>query len=608
MNLQNAGALAWFLPLAAILVALYLLRMRRRDLQVPAVFLWPQRTEEVRANTLFQKLRFSWLLILQLLALAIIVGALARPQFRQKGLAGKVTVVVLDSSASMGATDVAPNRLEVAKQLVSDMIQSASAGDRLALIEAGPTPRVVFPLANDPQIQTRGLSTLRQYDAESDMGEALRLASAIAGATEGAKIVVLSDGAFDRVDDFSPGKAVVTFKQIGKSSENIGILALGTSKGSEGTLAYCGVKNFGVQPAKTGVSVYADGKIVDSSNAAIAPGQTWGKTIKIPPSTKLVEARLDAKDALRADDYAVSLTDPSASARVLLVTKGDMFLERALALDPRVTLDKSDRVPESERVGTGGSSLYDIVVFDGVTEVPVKARGILNFGAAGKGSPVSLLGEGKGATFVSSEGVPLMDGVDLDGVYIERFQRVSPAGAGRAVSEAKQGPLVVVANGAKRQVYVAFTPLDSDFPLNVGFPVLVGNALDFLIGKENSNSVAIRASQPFAQPAEGKTEATLTPDGRPALRIPSRDDRFVIRETDRVGKYTLAIGNKTKVIYATLRSQLESAIEPRANLEVGTAKVAAVSDLTRFDDFWQPMLLIALLVLGIEWWVYARRS
>ena len=260
MNFQNAPALWLFLPLAAILVALYLLRMRRRDVQVPAVFLWPQRTEEVRANSLFQKLRFSWLLLLQLLALLIIVTAFARPQFRQKGLAGKVTVVVLDASASMGSTDVKPTRLEEARKMVSDMVSTASPGYRLALIEAGPSPRVVFPLGNDPQKQTEGLKSVRQFDAESDMGEALRLAGAIAGSTEGAKIVVLSDGAFDRVDDFSPGKASVAYRQIGTSGENIGIQALGTNDGSDGKLAYCGVKNFGLKPARTGVTILADGK------------------------------------------------------------------------------------------------------------------------------------------------------------------------------------------------------------------------------------------------------------------------------------------------------------------------------------------------------------
>jgi len=82
MSLVNAGALFWLIPLAGIIILLYLLKMRRKEFKVPASFLWPNMTTEVRANSLIQKLRFSWLLVLQLLALCLVVLAFARPQIR----------------------------------------------------------------------------------------------------------------------------------------------------------------------------------------------------------------------------------------------------------------------------------------------------------------------------------------------------------------------------------------------------------------------------------------------------------------------------------------------------------------------------------------------
>lgn len=608
MNLRDVAALGWLIPLAGIVIALYLLRMRRRDVQVPAVFLWPQRTEEIRANSLFQKLRFSWLLVLQLLALTLIVLTLARPQFLQKGLAGKVTVVVLDASASMGATDIKPSRLEAARALVSDMVRSASPTDRLALIEAGATPRVVFPLGNDSVKQAEGLRSVRQYDSEADMGEALRLAAAIAGTTEGAKIVVLSDGVFDRVDDFSSSKATVTYRQIGTSGENVGIQALGTNEGPNGLLAYVAVTNYGVQPARTGLTVTADGKVADSATIRIGPGQTWGKTIRVRPQTKVVEAKLDSGDALSADDYAASVTDPNAHARVLLVTKGDMFLERALALDPRVTLEKAEKVPEGELQGSTGLAGYDIVVFDGVREVAVKARGVLTFGSPGPSTPVTSNGTVKSPTFVSAENDRLMEGVDFENVFIEKFQRVAPKGGGRVLAESSAGPIVVASKSNVRHVFVAFAPLDSDFPLNVSFPVFVGNALDFLIGETTADTLAVRVGQPFAVATGGTNKVSLkTPDGR-SIDMAAKSDRLVVREITKVGRHVLTVGGQSKTVLATLRSALESRIEPRGNLDVGASKVAATSQLSRFEDFWRPLLLVALVVLAIEWWTYARRS
>ncbi|MBS1723354.1 MAG: BatA and WFA domain-containing protein [Armatimonadetes bacterium] len=596
----------WFLPLGAVIVALYLLRMRRRDVQVPAVFLWPERTEEVRANSLFQRLRFSWLLLLQLLALLATVLALSVPQFLQRGLAGKVTVVVLDASASMGATDVAPSRFLVARGLVADMIGTAAPGDRLALIEAGPVPRVVFPLSSDPTRQRDLLRTVQKFDSEADMGEALRLASAVAGNNDAAKIVVISDGVFERVVDFSPGKAAVVYQSVGKSEENLAVQALGTAVSGSGRVAYCGVKNMGVQPAKTVVDMTVDGKIVDSANAVIGPGQVWGKTVAVPAGAKVVEAKLRGHDFLSADDTAVALTDPGASIRALLVTKGDLFLEKALALDPRVTLDRATSVPESES-GESGESAYDLVVFDGVREVPVKARAVLTFGEAGTSSPVSVKGSVKAPTFVDAETVPLLEGVDFSDVYIESMQRVAAKGAGRVVAECKEGPLVVAAQGRKRQVYVAFSPMDSDFPLNIGFPILVGNALDFLIGRESSDMVSVRVGQPFAIPANGARSGTLTYQDGTSVDVPARDGRVIVRETRSVGQYVLAVGTHKQTVYATMRSPTESSIKPHGDLEVGAVKVKSTGATFRFEDLWRPALLFALFVLGTEWWLYARR-
>ncbi|MBS1713316.1 MAG: BatA and WFA domain-containing protein [Armatimonadetes bacterium] len=594
----------WLLPLGAAIVALYLLRMRRRDVQVPATFLWPERTEEVRANALVQRLRFSWLLVLQLAALSLAVFALSRPQIKQRGLVGKLTVVVLDSSASMGATDVKPSRFEQAKAEVHRMIGSAAVGDRIALIEAGPVPRVVFPLGSDGDKQRSLLADVRRYDAESDMGEALRLASAIASANEAAKIVVLSDGVFNRVDDFAAGKANVVYTPYGKSSANLAVQAFGSNEGPKGRSVYCGVRNYGSEPAATGVTVYADGRAIDSVEATIGPGQTWGRTVAVPAGARVLEAKLDRGGALTADDWAVTLCDPAASVNVLLVTKGDLFLEKALSLDPRVTLDKADRLPESVR----SNAAYDIVVFDGVPEQPVRARGVLTFGAAGPTSAVKTTGSVQTPRDIQGTNDPLGKGVSWDGVFVERMQRVEPKAMGRVVVDSKDGPVVVVSEGKSRQVYVAFEPMQSDFPLNVGFPILIGNALDFLIGRQAADTLSVKTGTSFVAPAMGRKDAGLTrPDGRRDT-IEARDDRLAVRGLDRVGKYSLDLGGKAKAVYASLRSPVESNIAPKTDLEVGTVSVKGTSSAVRFEDFWRWIVLAAMAVLGFEWWYFARRS
>jgi Ca-activated chloride channel family protein len=50
MQFQSLGALLWFLPVAGFIILLYLLKVRRREVRVPAKFLFPAITTDVRAN------------------------------------------------------------------------------------------------------------------------------------------------------------------------------------------------------------------------------------------------------------------------------------------------------------------------------------------------------------------------------------------------------------------------------------------------------------------------------------------------------------------------------------------------------------------------------
>lgn len=602
MSFANAGALLWFLPLAGSIVLLYILRMRRKDLRVPATFLWPQKTYEVRANTLFQKLRFNWLMVLQLLALLAIVVGFARPQVRQQGLGGAVTVVVLDTSASMSATDVKPSRFDEALKLCTKLIDSVRPMDRLSLVEAGPTPRVVFPLSNDPGRMRASLRSVSKTDAEGEMGEALRLAASLASKTPGARIVVLSDGAFPQVTNFTPGKATVTFQKIGRDGENLAISALGTSESGEGRQLYCAVKNFGKIANEATVTVKADGKVYNSFKVQVAPGNLSGKTMDAPANAKVIEAELKANDALASDNYAVTVTDPGATIRTLVVGKGDIFLEKALALDPRVVLDRATSLPSGAE--------YDLIVFDGVAEVKTSAKAVLTLGAAGPSSPVKKLGTlAKPAADVAAQKHPLMNSVDLTGVYIESAERVEPTSDGEVVAQIGNSPLVVVRRAAQRQAYLAFQPMESDFPLQVSFPIFLSNALDFLVPRESRTSaLAVPAGKPFSVPASTDSELKLDTPSGPDHSIKARSGMYIVREAKTIGKYTYDMGKGARAVYASLQSESESNITPQDKLMLGSSQVQASGTVSRLADYWRPLLLLALLVLAGEWWLFARRS
>ncbi len=593
MNLVAPGALLWLIPLAGIIVALYLLKMRRRDVRVPATFLWPAMTYEIRANSLFQRLKFSWLMVLQLLALAAIVFALARPQMMQKGLGGAVTIIVLDTSASMSATDVRPSRFAEAVRQAQALIASAQSTDRMALIEAGPTPRVIASLSGEPGRLRRALTEVKPTDAESNVGEALRLAASLAANQPSARIILLSDGVFPEVANFSPGKAEVVFPRIGTSGENTAINAFAMADTSRGRELYYGVRNFGTKSAAVKIQLFADGKLFDSKGLDLQPGQTIGDTVRAPAGAKLLEAKLDSDDALKADDYAVTLADPGSSLRVLLVSNGNLFLERALSLEPRVVLDKATKIPDSGD--------WDVAVLDGVDSPKIPARAVLRFGASSRKLDL------RKPTFAEvTTQHPILAGVDLTEVYVD----VAESGAGPADSDVlatfRNGTPAILARRTPslREVQVGFKPLDSDFPLQVGFPIFLSNALEWLVPPvSRGTELVVDAGRTVSLPVTGDQDVTQTgPDG--SVTIKPVNGTVILRDLRRVGTYEVA-GRK---VHVTFRSDEESAIAPQDRVMLGGKPIASTGSVSRMSDLWRWVALLGLLVLAGEWWLFARRS
>ena len=603
MNLQVPAHLAWLLPLAGIIVALYLLRMRRRDVRVPATFLWPERTEEIRANSLFQKLRFNWLMVLQLLIACLLCFAFSQPQVRQEGLLGETTVIVLDTSASMRATDVSPSRFDAALDLVRAAINTSKPTDRFALIEAGAIPKVAFSLSNDPAKQRDALARIHPSDEEGNMGEALRLASALVSSLSSARILVISDGCFPKVENFSPGKASVVYKSIGTRQENLAINALGSAKTARGNEVFCSVKNFGLNRADTTLDIFADDKLIYTTKLSIQSLKSQGVNCVVPASTHILQAKIDAKDLLAADNQLVASADPNAAISTLLVSKGNPFLERALLLDPRITLDKTDSLSPSER---GPVSKYDLIIFDGIKPDAVSSRAVVSFGV-----PSDISGAESNGTLNSPKvgdvaDSPLAKGVNFDTTYIEKGVRLKPAPGAKVIVDSNQGPIVVADDGVPKKVAIGFNTLDSDFPLQVGFPIFIANILDFVSKEAESSDIVVNVVASFAF----RTDKDVQVSGANGFSqtVAAKDGQAILRTIPLAGKYTAMVNGKKRTIYANLRSDTESNIAVKPDLVLGGGKVKAIQSPFRLQDYWRTFILVCLAVLGLEWWVYARKS
>ncbi|MFL5928636.1 MAG: vWA domain-containing protein, partial [Gaiellaceae bacterium] len=185
-----------FLP---VVVAMYLLKLRRDEAIVPSTLLWSRLLGDVEANAPWQRLRRSLLLLLQLLLVIALALLAARPFLeRPAGLARDI-VLIVDASASMAATDVAPSRMATAKQAALDALRDLPSGGKVSVIAAGRTARVVTTGSSDMARVRQSVMSIEPTASTGDLGDALRLGSALAARSGDAEILVATDAALASV-------------------------------------------------------------------------------------------------------------------------------------------------------------------------------------------------------------------------------------------------------------------------------------------------------------------------------------------------------------------------------------------------------------------------
>src|SRR5918912_112963 len=253
-------------------IAMYLLKLRRDEAVVPSTLLWDRFVADIEANAPWQRLRRSLLLLLQLLLVVALAILAARPFVERPASLARDLVVIVDASASMGATDVVPNRLAAAKQAAIDALRDLPSGSKVSVIAAGRTARVVATGSSDLGRVRQAIESITVTASTGDLGDALRLASALAARSGEAQILVATDAALAstptaRVD------APIRVLQVGRERQNQAIVALAIRSAPSGLTksAFVSVANLDTVQAKRRLEVYADGALIDSRDIYVDP-------------------------------------------------------------------------------------------------------------------------------------------------------------------------------------------------------------------------------------------------------------------------------------------------------------------------------------------------
>ena len=154
-----------------------------------------------RAKSLYNQL-YHLLFLLRIIAIALLIIALARPQTRSESAKTKITegidiVMAIDVSASMLSQDLKPNRFEALKKVASQFVKDRP-NDRIGLVIYAGESYTKTPVTSDKSIILNALSELTYGQIEDGTAIGMGLATAVNRLKESkAKsrvIILLTDG------------------------------------------------------------------------------------------------------------------------------------------------------------------------------------------------------------------------------------------------------------------------------------------------------------------------------------------------------------------------------------------------------------------------------
>lgn len=367
-----AGIIGAALAVPALLL-LYFLKLRRRPLRVSSVLLWEQAAQDLQVNVPLRMIWWSWVLLLQLLALACLLIALSRPALPGAGASGARVVIMVDCSASMNAMDVrdtggaggaggtggadaARSRLDAAKdraiELIDSMGRGGSTRSRAMIVALDASPRALTRFTSNLGELREAVRALVPTDQPEDLAAAMRLVEAMTadGAGEGQSpapvVYIVSDGGMEALSPQDRRGVVARHVYAGPARsasadprmDNLGIVAISAQRDPDDpqlVRVFARVQNAGDSDVPLAARCTLDGRLAEGGLASITvPAATLDADGQSQPGERgvvftlrqadagieqLAVVTTNREDLLAADDAAALVLPPVWRPRVLLV-------------------------------------------------------------------------------------------------------------------------------------------------------------------------------------------------------------------------------------------------------------------------------------------------
>ena len=613
MQLLNPGMLLT-LGIIPVLILIHTLKPKPKKVEVTNLFLWQEVLKERSSQFTFARLKKNLPLLAQILIVILASLALAKPTWLSTHLKTGNMIIVIDTSASMQARLGSGSRFDIARTEALELIEQRKRDQQILIIDAGYKPKVLSGFSDDWHHAKRQISKLKPSDASGSLEQAIYLALSFVDPSKADYLYLITDGAGDDISTLLKDHPKIKPLIVSSENHNIGITQFEFRQEVDRHDYYelmLEIKNFNPSPIVCPIHLSIDNTIIFSKLVAF---EAQEKKLMIFPYTGLISgiarAELEIDDDFSIDNQAYLSLNASKDIWVLLVSKGNFFLEKLLEAYPnfKVNLIK-EIVPSSWNVQT---TRHDIVIVDGMDFPRTNKGNFLLIDSYSPSIPIFKTGHFRFPTHLDwDRKSPLMASVDVGSLIIEQATQLKAAKHLQPVLESAQSGLIYAyEKDGLRAVLMGFDLSQSDLPLKVAFPVMMSNIINWLNPHRlEFSTLNTRAGEPFEIYLKPQTSKFYTRAPQEKWeRHRASSNPFKYTRTQKVGIYTISEGDKQRYFTVNLADEIESDIaasivEPP---EEKADRALVAEEISVQQPLWAVLILLGLGMLFLEWYFWLK--
>ena len=571
-----------------LIVILHLIRQRRTRVIVPTTALW--QAIRLPPEQKQHKLPLTPLLLMHLLIAACLALALASPALTLGSRPPTHTIIMLDTTSSMSATDAKPTRFAQAQNAALDLLDAMQTNDTVSLIELNTRSRLVATGGLDQREQLRqAVRDLAPAGNQANLNESMNIARSLLVQDQVNRLVGLSDKSLINDQAFEIA-AEIDWRTFGGEGDNVAVVDFAAQRLSNGEIALYGrMTNFSPNPAVRTMQLIVDDEIQDEQNLVIAPNLSEERVWRVEAGARAALV-LNQADIMPADDRADLPLEQGKSLRIRLVTANDTALERVLG-----ALPQSD-VTVTQQVNPNASPV-DVTVLNGILPQNLPSGALLIVNPPNDPRlPISNSKLGERASSAALD--PAFANVDMSSVQWGGRRPLAgevPAGLQAVLNTEDAAPLVLRGTFNEQPAVIWLFDVDaSNLPAKLAFPILTAASLNVL--------------------TTGALPPTLPAGAEPPLldlQRPDGTNQPADQRLDQAGLYTFETTNGQRGGVAVqfgdpAESNLAQQPLPSFN---ETPQSPTFTTQTRVGwRLWWVFVVLALLILAAEWWYVFGRT